>query len=42
MAPCDSFGKEPPEWVQDRKGGEDGGKIELKSSVVNTRAAFGA
>ena len=28
----------PPEGVQDRKGGGDGGKIEWKSSEVNSRA----
>ena len=38
MAPCDRFGKVPPEWLQDRKGGGDGGKIEWKLSEVYTRA----
>jgi hypothetical protein len=38
-APCESFGKLPPEGVEDRNGGGDGGKIEWKLSEVNTRAA---
>ena len=39
-APRESFGKVPPEWIRERKGVGDGGKIEWISSVVNTRAVF--
>jgi hypothetical protein len=36
MAPCDSFGQVPPEGCEIGKG-RNGGKIEWKSSEVNTR-----
>ena len=35
--PHDRFGKVPPEWMRGRMGGGDRGKIEWKSSEVNTR-----
>ena len=33
----DRFGRVPPEWVWDRKEAGDGGKIEWKSSELNTK-----
>ena len=39
LALHESFSKVPPKWLRDRmEGGSDGGKIEWKSSEVNTRA----